>query len=87
MADVFALQDEAGMAAVVENGALHRWAWGLHRHPAVLQGCPHPWAQQHWEFGREGEEDIIKKLQKAFFGEDKVIYIYTVYTVEEDVLR
>lgn len=49
MADVSALQDEAGMAAVVENGSFHRWPGRPRRHPAVLQRRPHPRAQQHCE--------------------------------------
>lgn len=44
---VAALQEEAGVAAVVQRGALHRGPGGLGRHPPVLQGRPHPWTQQH----------------------------------------
>lgn len=51
MADVHALQDEAGVAAVVEHRSLHRRPRRLGRHAAVLQGRPHPRAQQHWEPG------------------------------------
>lgn len=56
MADVPALQDEAGVAAVVEHRPLHRRPRRLHHHATVLQGRPHPRAQQHWEpGGRRGD--------------------------------
>lgn len=47
-----ALQDEAGVAAVMQRGALHRWPGRLGHHPAVLQGRPHPRAQLHWKPAR-----------------------------------
>ncbi|TNN31190.1 hypothetical protein EYF80_058658 [Liparis tanakae] len=55
--------DEAGVAAVVQYRALHRGAGGLHRHPAVLQGRPHPRAQQHW---RTGEPENREKEKKSY---------------------
>lgn len=49
VADVSALQHEAGVAAVVEHRPLHRRPRRLGRHAAVLQGRPHPRTQQHCE--------------------------------------
>lgn len=49
MADVSALQDKAGVAAVMEHRALHGWSRRLRHHPAVFQRRPHSRAQQHWK--------------------------------------
>lgn len=49
VADVSALQHEAGVAAVVEHRPLHRRPRRLGCHAAVLQGRPHPRTQQHCE--------------------------------------
>lgn len=65
MADVSALQDEAGMAAVMEHRPFDRRPGWLHRHTAVLQGSPDPRAQQHFENrgqgDREGDKDTVRK--------------------------
>lgn len=70
MADVSALQDEAGVAAVMEHRPFHWRPGGLHRHPAVLQGSPHPRAQQHWEPDGEGDRDTesYKKVNSYKLG-------------------
>lgn len=60
-----ALQHEASMAAVVQRGALHRGPGGLGRHPAVLQGCPHPRTQLHWNPARtRGKSSFRTKRRK-----------------------
>ncbi len=45
---VSAYQDETLQTAVVQYRALHRWAWRVNRHTAVLQRRPHPCTRQHW---------------------------------------
>lgn len=57
MADVSALQDEAGVAAVMEHGSFHGGPGRLRRHPAILQRRPHPRAQQHWK----QEEGVMER--------------------------
>lgn len=76
--DVSALQDEAVVAAVMEHRALHRLPRRLHRHPAILQGRPHPRAQQHWERGQGGERDTQLERGNHTATETGVIhYLYT----------
>lgn len=66
VADVSALQDEASMAAVMEHCPFHRWSRRLHRHPAILQGRPHSWAQQHWKPDGEQERERERKADKNY---------------------
>lgn len=56
VADVSALQHEASVAAVVEHRALHWRPRRLGGHPAVLQGRPHSWTQQHCKNSKTAQD-------------------------------
>ena len=61
MADVSALQDEAGVAAVMEHRPFRWQPDRLRHHTAVLQGSPDPRAQQHFENrGQGGDRDTVR---------------------------
>lgn len=47
VAGVASLQNEATVAAVVQNRALNRGTWGSHCHLAILQRSPHARTQQY----------------------------------------